>query len=71
MTWRRRDLTSVRFGSSFGELVEDVKVALVDNLAYHAGLFQQVVCDIRSHRLALAIELQLEILAEARRVVIS
>ena len=38
--------TSILGRRRFGELVEDVEVALVDNLTYDSRLLQQVVVDV-------------------------
>src|SRR3989338_3856617 len=53
------------------EVVERVEVTLADELAGHTGLFQQVVADLSAARFAIAVEVDLKVLAKARAVVVA
>lgn len=57
--------------SRFGELVEDVEVPLIRDLSDNSRLLEQVVGDVRTHRLTLGVEFQLQVLSESRRVVVA
>jgi hypothetical protein len=63
-------LTSVLWRRGLCELVKYVEVSLVHNLAYYSRLLQQIVVDVCSHRLSLAVEVDLEIFSESRGVVV-
>lgn len=52
------------------QLVEDVVVALLLVLVHHARALQQVVADVAARHRALAVEVDLDELAEARGVVV-
>ena len=58
-------LTSVLGRRRFGELVEDVEVALICDLANHTRFLEEIVVDVRSYRLSLCVEVDLEVLSEA------
>jgi len=56
---------------SLGELVEDVEITFVGDLADDARLLEQIVVDVCSDGLALRVEVYLQVLAKARRVVVA
>jgi hypothetical protein len=53
--------TSIFRSYGFGELVEYVKIPLVSNLSYDSIFLKQIVGDIGTYRLSLAIKLDLEV----------
>ena len=53
--------TSLVVRSALGELIEDMKIAFIVNLAHHTILFQKVICDLCTHRLPLFVEHNLQI----------
>jgi hypothetical protein len=48
-----------------------VKIPLVGDLTDHSCFLEKVVVDIRTHWLALSIEVDLKVFAKSRRVVVS
>ncbi|KAH3667346.1 hypothetical protein OGAPHI_002995 [Ogataea philodendri] len=62
---------SIAVACTFGELVKDMEVSLIFNLAHHSLFFQQIIGDICTDWLERLVELNLEILSVSGRVVIS
>ena len=58
-------------GSPSNQIVEDVEIALVGDLADNPRLLEQVVGDVGTDLLAVGIEVDLQVLAEARRVIVA
>jgi hypothetical protein len=52
------------------KLVENVEIPFIQNLAHHPTLLQQIIIDIRAYRLALRVELNLQVLPKPRRIII-
>lgn len=52
-------------------LIEAVEVPFARVLLYDPRFFQQVVCDDAPHRIALVVELDVHVLAEATAVVVA
>lgn len=55
----REDPTSVLLRSRLGELVKDVEVPLVRDLADYSRFLEQVVRDVRTNGFTVGVELQL------------
>lgn len=53
------------------ELIKNVEVSLVQNLTNHPRFFKEIVVDVGANGLTLRIELYLQVLSEARRVVVA
>ncbi len=64
-------VTSILLRSCFCELVEDMEIPLIGDLSYHSRFLQQVIVDVCSHRFSLGVELNLQVLAKSRRVVVA
>lgn len=63
--------TRVKLNATAAYLIKDVVVSLADALRYDSRLFQQEIHDLGANNLAVVIELDLDELAEATRVVIA
>ena len=57
--------------TALAQLVEDVEVAFVVRRLRHANLLEQIVRRLRGTNVQLAIEEDLHVFAEARRVVVA
>lgn len=63
--------TSVFLWRCLGELVKDVEVSLIRNLSDNPRFFEEIVGDVGTHWLANGVKLELEVLSESRRVVVT
>jgi hypothetical protein len=48
--------TSLIVRSALGELIENMEIAFILNLAYHTTFFQKVICNLCTHRLSTVVE---------------